>query len=265
MNNKNIIFFDIDGTLVDENTHLIPESTITALEKAKANGHLIFINTGRPLSILSDLHKSLNYDGLILGCGTYIEYNNQVLLHRSLGNDLTKQLAQDIVTHNLEGALEGRHSIYFDNYENIKAEGLRHAIEALTFEGVPLGTTWYESDIEADKLVIHRDETSDFNGFYEKYKDIFDFIQRDETFYELVPTGFSKATGIQYIIDHLNIPHENTFAIGDSTNDLSMLEYVNNSIAMGNSNPVLFDKVKFITKNVDDNGIYHALEHYGMI
>ncbi len=39
MNNK-IMFFDIDGTLLSEKTHSIPESTITALKKAKENGIL---------------------------------------------------------------------------------------------------------------------------------------------------------------------------------------------------------------------------------
>ena len=265
MKNKSIIFFDIDGTLVDEKTHLIPESTLSALNKAKSNGHLIFINTGRPLGILSELHKSLNWDGLILGCGTYIEYNNKILLHQSLGKELTKQLAHDIAEHKLEGALEGRYGVYFDNHNNIKTSGILNAIEALTFEGVYKGTTWYEDNIDVDKLVVFVRDDSDFNGFYKKYNDIFEFIKRDKTFYELVPHGYSKASGIEYIINHLNIPHKNTFAIGDSTNDLSMLEYVNNSIAMGNSNPLLFDKVNFVTKNVDDNGIYHALEHYGII
>ncbi|SJU18427.1 Uncharacterized phosphatase YwpJ [Clostridioides difficile] len=66
-------------------------------------------------------------------------------------------------------------------------------------------------------------------------------------------------------MDYLDIPLENTYAIGDSTNDLSMLEYVENSIAMGNSNPILFNLVSFVTKNVDDDGIYHALKHYEII
>ena len=265
MNSNNIIFFDIDGTLVDENTNLIPESTLLALEKAKANGHLIFINTGRPLGIISKLHKSIKWDGLILGCGTYIEYNDEVLLHKSLGKELTKELAKDITYYNLEGALEGRYGIFFDNHSNIETAAIIESIERLTFEGVYNGSTWHEDDIDVDKLVIFTKNDSDFNGFYEKYKDIFEFIKRDETFYELVPQGYSKASGIEYITNHLNIPHKNTFAIGDSTNDLSMLQYVNNSIAMGNSTPILFDKVHFITKNVDDNGIHHALEHYGII
>ena len=46
------LFFDIDGTLVSFKTHLIPTSTIEALEAAKAKGIQIFIATGRPRVIM---------------------------------------------------------------------------------------------------------------------------------------------------------------------------------------------------------------------
>ena len=104
--------------------------------------------------------------------------------------------------------------------------------------------------MDVDKLVVFCTKSSDFSGFYNKYKNIFEFIKRDENFYELVPLGYSKASGIEYIINYLNIPLKNTYAIGDSTNDLSMLQYVETSIAMGNSNPEIFDLVSFKTTSV---------------
>ena len=45
---KKIIFFDIDGTLLDQETSTIPQSAVDAIEKAMQNGHYCFINTGRP-------------------------------------------------------------------------------------------------------------------------------------------------------------------------------------------------------------------------
>ena len=51
MENKDrkIVFFDIDGTLVDGPTHQIPQSAVEAIRKLRENGHLAFINTGRTL------------------------------------------------------------------------------------------------------------------------------------------------------------------------------------------------------------------------
>ena len=44
-----ILFFDIDGTVLSEVTKEVPQSAIEAMEKARAEGHLLFINTGRTI------------------------------------------------------------------------------------------------------------------------------------------------------------------------------------------------------------------------
>ena len=44
-----------------------------------------------------------------------------------------------------------------------------------------------------------------------------------------------------------------------------MLEYVKNSIAMGNSHPLLLDLVSFVTKDIEEDGISYALENYNLI
>ena len=146
----------------------------------------------------------------------------------------------------LEGILEGRDTVYFDNFENIKHKDVLRIINQHKSEGFFYGSTWHEENIEIDKFVVFINENSDFNSFYEKYKDRFEFIKRAEDFY-------------------VDIPLENTYAIGDSTNDLAMLEYAHTSIAMGNSTPSLFDKVSFVTKDIDEDGIYYALKHYNLI
>ena len=55
MTQKYALFFDIDGTLVSFKTHEIPPSTILALTQAKANGSRVYIATGRPPIIITNL------------------------------------------------------------------------------------------------------------------------------------------------------------------------------------------------------------------
>lgn len=263
--NKNIVFFDIDGTLVSEENHIIPSSAIEAIAKLRENGHLAFINTGRPASEITKVHRDIGFDGLICGCGTYVEYNDEVLFHKSLGKDLSKDIVQAIIECNLDCVLEGRNKIYFDKLQNIRNKEIFKIIEIHKNEGFYSHNTLYEDNIKFDKFVIFINEESNFPSFYNKFKDDLDFIKRSDDFYEVVPKGYSKATGIEYIINYLNIHHNNTYAIGDSTNDLSMLEYAKNSIAMGNSNPALFPLVTFITKDLEEDGIHHALKHFNMI
>lgn len=262
---NNIVFFDIDGTLVSETDYSIPDSTLKALKLLKDKGNLAFINTGRPLSEISNNIRNLNFDGFVCGCGTYLEYKGKELFHKSFGKKLSAEVTRDILKYNFEAILEGKNGVYFDKEENIKDKIVIKLINQHKIEGFYKGTTWYDDNIDIDKFVIFLNENSDFNGFYEKYKNVFDFIKRNDTFYEIVPAGYSKASGIKAIIKYLNIPFENTYAIGDSTNDLSMLQYAHTSIAMGNSDKCLFDHVNYITTTLENDGIYNALSHFNLI
>lgn len=261
----NIIFFDIDGTLLSEKTYVVPDSAKKAIKTAQNNGHLLFINTGRPILEIDSCIEELNFDGYICGCGTYIEFKSKELFHKSIGIELSKQIANKLRECNIDAILEGKNGVYYDYDENITSYDVRNTKARHIKEGFYKGQTFDDKDIDFDKLVIWNNENSNFDAFYNEYKNSFEFIHRDENFYEIVPLGFSKASGIKHITEHLDIPHENTFAIGDSTNDLTMLEYVKNSIAMGNSHPSLFNLVSFVTKDVEEDGIAHALKHYNII
>ena len=260
-----IIFFDIDGTLLTEDTFLIPDSTKSALKKAQKNGHLLFINTGRPFISVDDFIKKLNFDGFICGCGTYISYKNDVLLYKRIRQATCKKIVQKLKEYKIDAILEGHDSLYYDSDENIKCDYVKFLKKRHTETGIYKGKSFDDENLQFDKLTIFGYEESNFTAFKKDFNEIFDFIHRGKYFYEVVPHNYSKASGIKFIIDTLKIPYENTYAIGDSTNDLSMLEYVKHSIAMGNSNPILFDKVSFVTKDINYNGIEYALNHYNII
>ena len=100
--------------------------------------------------------------------------------------------------------------------------------------------------------------------FRKEASEYFSIIDRGNGFYENIPLGFSKATAIDVILKKLDIPYENAYALGDSTNDLPMLKAVPNSIAMGQGTSI-HKYVSFVTKNIEDDGIEYALKHFGII
>jgi hypothetical protein len=123
-----------------------------------------------------------------------------------------------------------------------------------------------DESFTCDKFVVWFDDISDEREFRRVSDKYFECIDRGGSFREFVPLGYSKATGIQYVLDLYGIPKENTYALGDSTNDLPMLNYVSHSIAMGNSYPEsLFGQVSYVTAKSSQNGIEQALRHYGFI
>jgi Cof subfamily protein (haloacid dehalogenase superfamily) len=103
------------------------------------------------------------------------------------------------------------------------------------------------------------------DGMKHDLSEILDFIDREQGFYEIVPKGYSKATAIRYITEYLNIPMEDTVAIGDSNNDLPMLQYAHTSIAMGNSSKQVLEVADYITTDVDKDGIWNALKWLGVL
>ncbi|MCR4605484.1 MAG: Cof-type HAD-IIB family hydrolase [Eubacterium sp.] len=261
---KYLLFFDIDGTLLDDKEAVVPESAKEALINARQNGHEIFLCTGRCRAIWPQEILDIGFDGMVGGCGTHIIYHDEELVHNTLSPELGKSIAEDVMRYHIDGVLEGAVFTYFrpdpwiSNVLRIRKEN--------SFYGDKAVQTIGESDkYEFDKMALWFDETSDMASFKEKYQDRFDFIVRDPNFYEIVPKECSKATGIQYFCDYLGISKEFTMGFGDSTNDLPMLNHVGISVAMGDGNPDIFDSVDYVTDPVMKDGIKNALIKYGVI
>lgn len=90
---KKLLFFDIDGTLVDDDGS-IPASTIQAIASARNAGHLTFINTGRTWGNVDPELRAIGFDGFICGCGTEIIYRNQVLFHQQVKPELCASIRE---------------------------------------------------------------------------------------------------------------------------------------------------------------------------
>lgn len=261
MRNKKILFFDIDGTLLTEDTHIVPLSTKVALQKAKDKGHLVFINTGRPISTIDNMIKDLAPDGYVCGCGTYVTYRNKILYEKTLSQERCSEIVDLLKQTNVEAILEGKNAVYFD--KQIKHPFLSFIKDRYINENFNV-KAFTDTPITFDKFAVWFDEHADIERFKKGIPD-FTYIVRGADFGEIVPCECSKATGIQFLSDHFEIPLDSCYVFGDSTNDESMLSYVKHAIVMGNGAPELFKHAYYVTKDIKDNGISHALEYLNLI
>ena len=99
----------------------------------------------------------------------------------------------------------------------------------------------------------------------EALSDTFVLLNHGDGIIEAVQIGTSKASGIAWLCEHLGVAIEDTYALGDSINDLEMLEFVGHSIAMGNASPRAKEAAEYVTSHIHEDGVYKALEHYGLI
>lgn len=284
MKYHNALFFDIDGTIISEKTHTIPESAIKAIQTAGNHGCLTFINTGRTYAFVPTALYNIAFDGFLCGCGTHIvsrlpqpdtpflEIPNleppaymHTLYHREILHQEALEIIEAMAACNVDGILEGT----FHNYFNPKPSRFPQIHEILTsIANNVIGTVrlFDDPDIHANKFVVWTDENSDTETFFQFIKSKhYDIIDRRFGFYEMVPAHHSKATAITFILEKFGLTTDHAYVFGDSANDLPMFTCVQNTIAMGEHDPILDPYTSFVTKTVEENGIAHALKHFHLI
>lgn len=257
-----ICFFDVDDTLVPFGLNDIRDQEKNILNQLLENGHYIFVNTGRTRSFIPGFLLDFPFSGYAAGCGTYIEINHQLKHFYEFDTKTGNKIIEDLKNCNLSAILEGHSSNAFINETNHPVmESLRKVYKK---QNVSVSDS-RDDNYRFSKFNIFPNENGDIDTFIKKYKSTLEFISRHHNFYEVTPKDCSKGTAVTTIANDLNIPIENCYCFGDSTNDLSMLQAVKHSIVMGNGDKKVKEIAEFITHDCADDGIEYACKHYELI
>lgn len=258
-----LIFFDIDGTLIDEKNRIMPESAKRAIAKARENGHICMINTGRTKRLVGEqVYGKTEFDGLLLGCGTMITYHGGTLLHRTFYRKLAMKIQDGLRRYRIDAVLEGRENNYIQPPEEIFHPAFAEYLKR--FDGFGYGS--YEEAVEHfDKFYAYTEDRSCMAAFEEDFGSELDFIDRLGGYFEVIPKGCSKASAMKFMSEWLQIPLSETVAVGDSSNDIPMIECAGIGIAMGNATEEVKQMADFVTTDVEEDGIWNALKRLGAI
>ena len=259
---RKILFFDIDGTLMeDDPSHFVPESTVKALRLAREAGHLLFVNTGRPVVNVDADVRVLGFDGYICGCGTYIECGGQELYYHPTSVSICREMVQLIRDTDCAPLFERRDAFFFDP-QTRDLPFIREIRDTFRMQEKNVWRSVDDADFSFDKFVIAYDEQSDLDAFKAGIAPYFVYIDRGYGFGEMAPIGCSKRTGMEWVLRHYGIDRAQAYAIGDSLNDLPMFEGAGTGIAMGNGEK-LIPYADYVTDDLRHDGIYKAMEHFG--
>lgn len=260
-----VLFFDIDGTLlILDDTHRMPESTKRALLQAKENGHKIFINTGRVKTAIDKALLEFGFDGLVCGCGTYVEYEGQQIFHNRLKEKQCRAYADKLKLCGCQTVYEGKERLFIDG--DYGSGGFLEYIYTYFSKNtdVPIADA-EDEDLLYDKFTTYLPPECDKERFVQMFEGEFHLIPHGGNVIEAVPKGYSKATGIHLVLDYLGIPIEECYAFGDSINDMEMLQAVTHSVGLGNAVAEVRSIVEYVTADIVEDGIEKALQHYGLI
>lgn len=257
MGDKKIFFFDIDGTLVDSHTHIVPQSTIDTLHALHEAGHILCIATGRSLeSLLSgSFDKLIDWDIYLCNNGQAIYNHEKKCIHMV-------PIPQHAVDACLAKAKE-LHSpvLVMGEINRITMEADENVIASANFfnEVIPPVLPYDGSP------VIMMIAYGPYGYDYHDYADIEEltFIPGQSNYSDVVLKGFNKHIGIQFVLEHYKM--KDYIAFGDSLNDMEMIEHASVGVAMGNACQELKNIAHMISKDVAHDGIQHALTTLNII
>ena len=140
--------------------------------------------------------------------------------------------------------------VYGRYKEDIDWNGLEYeALENIKDENLSLISLYYpESDIEEVEKICR--------FINEKYSDEV-VAYRNTYFIDVVPKGCSKGEGVNYVKERESIDTKDTYAIGDSYNDIPMFKEAGNSFTFETSEDGVKKEVKYIV-----NSVAEAIKNY---
>lgn len=253
-----IVFFDIDGTLLDHDKNL-PDSAKEAILELKSNGVFVAIATGRAPFMFENLREELGIDSFVSFNGQYVVFENEPIYKNRLNPDKLEELFSE--------ARKKEHPLVFMNHQTMKSSVMHHqhieaSLGSLKFVHPEMDDRFYENRELYQSLLFCKDGEEEF--YKENYPE-FHFIRWHPFSVDILPSGGSKAEGITKMIERLGFRLEDVYAFGDGLNDFEMLKSVGTGVAMGNAVPELKEYANLVTRNVDDDGIWHGLKKLELI
>lgn len=259
-----VVFFDIDGTLVDYETQIIPESTVRAVKKLRENGHIPVVNTGRPFTHIDPRVREMDFAAYICACGMETMLDGKWLSRRKPSLEWCRYVRDSVRECRMYVTYEADHgALLLDGQwadhplPQREAAGMRsRGFSVIEIDSLP--------QPEFIKFCTYTKEHSNRGEFLRRMEPYFDMIDR-VTLQEFTMKGCSKAGGMLELLEALGISKEETLAIGDSTNDSAMFAVAAHTACMGDGMEALKREAEFITAPVMDDGIEKALQHFGLI
>lgn len=277
--NTKYIFLDVDGTLINYNGEL-PASAVEAIKDAQANGHKVLPLTGRSKAEMYDYILDIGFDGYIGGNGAYIEYEDEVILRKTLTSEEEEKIVDWLHERGLEFYLESNSGLYAS--ENFRERGKQPMIDYATYTGDDKASVFTVDTAFPDMIYgadLYRDDIAKISFILDSYEDYKAAIEKfphlkvgtwggdgeKAIFGDIGIQNITKATAVEMFLERTEADRKDTFAFGDAKIDNSMIEFCEIGVAMGSGGDSTKAIADYITATVDNDGLKKAFEHFELI
>lgn len=261
--NIRLVALDLDDTLLDEQQQL-SERTISALGRAMNAGVAVTIATGRMYCSTVPFARQLGIAlPLITYNGALIRQmsSEQTLFHRPIELSLAVELAD----------LFRQRGWYLQKYVGDRLyvlemnEDARYYAEYAKVEAIPQGEDFYRLT-EAPTKMLSMGSAAELATIAaevnRRYAGRLFVAASKQRYLELVDVQVNKGRALEFLAGSLGIRRQEVMAIGDSMNDIEMLQYAGVGVAMGNANPTVKAAADFVTCSNAEDGVAVAIERF---
>ncbi len=250
---KQMIFFDVDGTLISSAHPTLPQSALSALKQLRAAGYKLGVATGRSRQSLIDtgLTRQFRFDGFVLNNGQSVYDANMELIHEDYFSSDTVLMAVELASNlDIPLVLKGP-----ERFITQPANEDVHRARAFLNNSIPPIGKYQGENIGA--MVAYGPENYDYRDF--KCIPGLNAIPGMSSYCDLTLANSSKKTGIELLCKLYGC--DDYIGFGDSLNDLEMIANASIGVAMGNSHDLVKEIANHITSEIEDDGIYNACIH----
>ena len=251
-----IVFFDIDGTLCRyEDT--VNDNIKRCFKRLHKGNHVVFLCTGRSPKDISNDILSLGFDGIIACMGAVIIHGNEVLQNRFITPDMLLETVGLMIERKVPALILGIDEV-------LRTEQMKHApLETGIVRSVE---DLYRNGklVEISSLDIEYPNVSALGKIREIMDKHSDLIEYNETSGQTRLKGVNKAEAIRVVLARYSHENLKSYAIGDSQNDIEMLNCVDVGIAMGDAPDIVKSAASWITSTVEEDGVCNAMKHFGL-
>ena len=269
-----IIFLDIDGTIRDFDG-LIPASAVRAIRAARAAGHKVCISSGRPCSQIDPRVLEIGFDGVVSSAGGTVSYGGEWLSRRVFSPEDADEICWFLIENNClfefgnrlqTGVLRVQEACYRELSGRIQRQlgsgaakllGDLTAVEAVSAMPEIEKIMYFSRDALRDRIL---------EAFGSRVRVVeFSIPNCGDHGGEITPAGVDKAAGISVILEAAGFTPEDAVAVGDSDNDIEMLQLAAVGVAMGNGSPAVKQCADLVTASLREDGLEKAFLRLGLI
>ncbi len=269
------LFLDVDGTIINYRGET-PISARAGLLEAQKNGHQLIVCTGCSECEILGRNIGVDFDGIIGGNGCYVRMHDTVILHKPLTLQQCTHFVDWCQKRHLAFRLECNDGMYVSEDYAEKSQKARMKYVHGNAVGKPVSNTlaqWmkmgalYRTDVNKTAFVLN--SYQDYLDAKEEFRDLIvdTWGGKGELalFGAVRSAGVDKKTSIALLMEQMHIDKSECIAFGDGVVDIPMFEACGMSVAMGNANDGVQRSATYVTGDVDEDGLYQALRHFGLI